>query len=93
VWNPTLPEGEGNLLPEMQQTCGNNPINRARSTVHAENALEDSEQILLSKIRELNQAMKVETNPDKLIAYGNALSSWLGAIEKLRRVRNQTLAS
>jgi len=51
--------------------------------------LEDSEQILLGKIQELNLAMRNETEPEKLIDYGNALSSWLGSIEKLRRLRTQ----
>ncbi len=55
----------------------------------ADRILEDSEQTLLSKIREVNQAMKNETDPEKSVAYGNALSSWLTAIEKLRRLREQ----
>ena len=55
----------------------------------ADQVLEDSEQILLSKVREVNLAMKNETDPEKLMVYGNALSSWLSAIEKLRRLRNQ----
>lgn len=55
----------------------------------ADNVLEDSEQTLLSKIREVNMAMKNETDLEKLVAYGNALAIWLGAIEKLRRLRNQ----
>ena len=53
--------------------------------------LADSEQILLAKIQELNIAMKNERNPEKLIEYGNALSSWLGSIEKLRRLRTPNL--
>lgn len=56
----------------------------------ADNVLEDSEQTLLSKIREVNMAMKNETDLEKLVAYGNALAIWLGAIEKLRRLRNQS---
>ncbi len=57
----------------------------------ADRVLEDSEQTLLAKIQEVNSAMKKETDPEKLIAYGNALTSWLGAIEKLRRLRSQSL--
>jgi UPF0148 protein len=56
----------------------------------ADNVLEDSEQTLLSKIREVNMAMKNETDLEKLVAYGNALAIWLGAIEKLRRLRKQS---
>ena len=51
--------------------------------------LEDSEQILLGKIQELNLAMRNEREPEKLIEYGNALASWLGSIEKLRGLRTQ----
>ena len=51
--------------------------------------LESSEQVLMGKIQEINSALKNETDPDKLVAYGNALSSWLTAIEKLRRLRGQ----
>ncbi len=54
----------------------------------ADKVLEDSEQTLFSKVRELNLAMKNEKDPEKLMVYGNALSSWLSAIEKLRRLRN-----
>lgn len=45
------------------------------------------EQTLLLKIQELNIALKIEKDPEKLVAYGNALTSWLDAIEKLRRLR------
>ena len=51
--------------------------------------MEDSEQTLLAKIREVNMAMKIEKDPQKLLTYGNALASWLGAIERLRRLRQQ----
>jgi len=56
----------------------------------ADKVLEDSELILFSKIREINLAMKNETDPEKLIVYGNALASWLSALEKLKRLRNQS---
>jgi UPF0148 protein len=51
--------------------------------------LESSERTLFAKIEEINLALKNETDPEKLVAYGNALSSWLSAIEKLRRLRGQ----
>jgi len=54
---------------------------------------ENSEQTLLSKIQEVNVAMKNENDPEKLIMYGNAMSTWLGAIEKLRRLRTQNTDS
>ncbi len=53
----------------------------------ADRVLEDSEQTLLGKIREMNLAMKIEKDPEKLVAYGNAMDTWLGALEKLRRLR------
>ena len=55
--------------------------------LRTDQVLESSEQILLAKIQEINLALKNENDPEKLMAYGNALSSWLGAIEKLRRLR------
>jgi UPF0148 protein len=51
----------------------------------------DSEQILLAKIQEMNMAMKNERDPEKVTTYGNALASWLSSIEKLRRLRTQSL--
>jgi len=55
----------------------------------ADTILETTEQTLMAKIQEVNLALKSETDPDKLVAYGNALSSWLSAIDKLRRLRGQ----
>jgi len=52
--------------------------------------LETSERTLLDKIQEVNLAMKSETDPEKLITYGNALATWLDAIEKIRRLKTQT---
>ncbi len=56
----------------------------------ADQVLEDSEQTLIAKIQEVNSALKKETDPERLIAYGNALASWLEAIERLRRLRSQS---
>jgi UPF0148 protein len=55
----------------------------------ADQVLEESEQTLLSKIHEINVALKNETDPQKLLLFGNTLASWLGALEKLRRLRSQ----
>jgi len=55
----------------------------------SERILETSEQTLFAKIQEINLALKNETDPQKLVAYGNALASWLTAIEKLRRLKSQ----
>ncbi|GEM_PF-316293 len=56
----------------------------------ADKVLEDSEMILFSKIREINLAMKNETDPEKLLVYGNSLASWLSTLEKLKRLRSQS---
>ena len=56
----------------------------------ADTILESSEQTLMAKIQEVSLVLKNETDPEKLVAYGNALSSWLSAIEKLRRLRGQS---
>jgi UPF0148 protein len=55
----------------------------------ANTILETTEQTLMAKIQEVNLALKSESDPEKLVAYGNALSTWLSAIEKLRRLKGQ----
>jgi len=62
------------------------------SRLMAERVFEDSEETLLSKIREVNMAMKIEKEPERLVLYGNALASWLDALERLRRLRRQDAA-
>jgi UPF0148 protein len=89
---PLFRKGKDTFCPQC-----NKPVVIIKSTeqetrLMADKILEDSEQTLLSKIREVNSAMKNETDPDKLVAYGNALSIWLSAIEKLRKLRNQGTA-
>lgn len=56
----------------------------------ADTILETSEQTLMAKIQEVNLALKNETDPEHLAAYGKALSNWLSSIEKLRRLRNRS---
>ncbi len=51
--------------------------------------LENTEQTLLAKIRDVNSAIKTESDPERLVAYGNALNTWLIAIEKLRILKAQ----
>ena len=86
---PLFRKGKETFCPKC-----NKPVVIIRSAeeetrLKADRVLEDSEQTLLSKIRELNSAIKNETDPEKLVVYGNALANWLGAMEKLRRLRNQ----
>jgi UPF0148 protein len=50
---------------------------------------DSSEQTLLAKIQEINVALKNETDPTRLLTYSSAMTSWLDAIEKIRRLRRQ----
>jgi len=49
--------------------------------------LEDLEQTILSKINEINNAMGSESNAEKLALYGKALSTWLDALDKVRKLK------
>ena len=49
--------------------------------------LEGTEQTLLSKIQQVNIALKTETDPSKLLTYGSALKTWLEAIDTIRRLK------
>ena len=49
--------------------------------------LDNTEQTLLAKIQQVNTAMKTESNPEKLLTYGNALKIWLDAIGSLRKLK------
>jgi UPF0148 protein len=53
--------------------------------------LDSTEQTLLTKMNEINSAIKAEADPERLVAYGNALSAWLSAIEKLRALKAQNV--
>jgi UPF0148 protein len=88
---PLFRKGKETFCPKCNKTVVIIQSAQQETRLMADRVLENSEDILLAKIQEMNVAMKNESNPDKLIAYGNALSTWLGAIEKLRRLRNQSL--
>ena len=49
--------------------------------------LDNTEQTLLAKIQQVNTVMKTESDPEKLLAYGNALKTWLDAIGSLRKLK------
>jgi len=53
--------------------------------------LDSTEQTLLTKMNEINSAIKAESDPERLVAYGNALNTWLHAIEKLRSLKAQNV--
>ena len=52
--------------------------------------LDTTEQTLLAKIQQSCTALKDESDPEKLLAYGNALKTWLEAIDGVRRLKAQT---
>ena len=84
---PLFRKGDETFCPKC-----NKPVVIIRSAeqetrLMADRVLEDLEQTLLAKIREVSMAMRIEKDPEKLLAYGNALASWLGSIEKVRRLR------
>ena len=49
--------------------------------------LEELEQTMLSKIRGFNSAISPETDIERLDQYGKALSTWLDALDKIRRLK------
>lgn len=50
--------------------------------------LDDLEQTVLSKIREMNSLIGSEGDVERLTQYGRALSTWLDTLEKVRRLRS-----
>ncbi len=87
--NPLFRKGKETFCPKCNKPVVIVQSAEQETRLMADRVLEDTEQTLLSKIREVNLAIKDEIDPEKLVAYGNALASWLGAIEKLRRLRSQ----
>lgn len=57
------------------------------SRLMTDQILEGTEQTLLSKIQQLNVALKAETDPSRLLTYGSALKTWLEAIDTIRRLK------
>lgn len=86
---PLFRKGKETFCPKCNQPVAIIRSTEDESRLMAEKVLENSEQTLLAKIQEMNSALKSEKDPEKLAAYGNALTSWLDAIEKLRRLRER----
>jgi len=57
------------------------------SRLMTDRILDGTEQTLLTKIQELNTALKSETDPSRLLTYGQALRTWLDAIDNIRRLK------
>ncbi|MGQ9543816.1 MAG: Sjogren's syndrome/scleroderma autoantigen 1 family protein [Candidatus Bathyarchaeia archaeon] len=49
--------------------------------------LDDLEQTVLSKIREMNSIIGSEEDVERLTQYGRALSTWLDTLDKVRRLK------
>lgn len=86
---PLFRKGKETFCPQCNRPVVIVQTAEEESRVASDRILESSEQTLMVKIQEVNAALKTETDPEKLAAYGKALSSWLTAIEKLRRLRGQ----
>ncbi len=70
----------------------NRPVVMVKSTedeskIAAENVLANTERTILTKIRETDESIKREKDPEKLIQLGNSLSGWLTALERIRRLK------
>ncbi len=87
---PLFRRGKETFCPKCNKSVVIVQTAEDESRLLTDRILETSEQTLFDKIQEVNLAMKSETDPEKLITYGNALATWLDAIEKIRRLKTQT---
>lgn len=55
--------------------------------IMGDRVLQELEQTLLSKIKEIDGAIRSEKDPDRLGQYGKALLTWLDAFERVRRLK------
>jgi len=49
--------------------------------------LSNIDEVILNKIHETAAQIKIEKDPDRLQKLGNLLSTWLEALEKLRKIK------
>ena len=82
---------ENTVEPSPLNVCG--PTKRKLALLRDETRLmtnqilDGTEQTLLTKIQQVNVALKTETDPSRLLTYGSALKTWLEAIDNLRRLK------
>jgi len=84
---PLFKMGEGIFCPKC-----NRPVVIVKSTedeskIASEHVLANTEQTILKKIRETDESIRREKDPEKLIQLGTALSGWLTALERIRRLK------
>lgn len=53
----------------------------------ADQILDNTEQTLLAKIQQVNAALKIESDPSRLLVYGNTLKTWLDTIDSIRKLK------
>jgi UPF0148 protein len=87
---PLFRKGKETFCPKCNKPVVIIQTSEQETRLKTDRILETSEQTLLAKIQEINLAIRSETDPEKLVSYGNALTSWLTAIEKIRQLKNQT---
>ncbi len=90
---PLFKQGNDIICPKCNRTVVivRGPEDEAK--LLAEQTLESTEQIILAKIQEIGVSVKVEKDPERLLQLGNVLSTWLGALERIRRLKSATAAS
>jgi UPF0148 protein len=87
---PLFRKGKETFCPKCNQPVAIVKTTEDETRLMTDRVLENSEHTLLTKIQETSSALKGETDPERLASYGAALTSWLDAIEKLRRLRERT---
>jgi UPF0148 protein len=70
----------------------NRPVVIIRNTedqnrLMSDQILDITEQTLLAKIQQVNTILKTESDPEKMLTYGNAVKTWLDAIGSLRKLK------
>ncbi len=88
--NPLFRKGKETFCPKCNKPVVIIQSAEQETRLMADRVLEDTQQTLLSKIQEVNIALKNETDPGKMVVYGNALTSWLDAVERIRRLKTET---
>lgn len=58
-----------------------------QATISTGLLLETVKETVLAKIRETNELLKVEKDPERLSAYSNLVFGWLSMLEKLQALR------
>jgi UPF0148 protein len=85
---PLFKIGEEIICPECNKPVVIIKATEEETKVLGERVLATVEQTILKKIQETETMIKDEKDPGKLIEFGNVLSSWLTALEKIRKLKS-----